>query len=103
MPHHRHRSASKEAVVIGGVSVEAIGLNLYGPIPVSAGAEQAAINNRTGLKTGATGYFPTHFYPLSAPLGWRDPGPKNHRICIGITRGHTMDKTDLGSGHGSTG
>ena len=54
LPHHRHRIASAEAVVIGGVGVEAIGLHLHRPIAVSAGAEQAAIHDRSGFKAGAT-------------------------------------------------
>ena len=54
LSHHRHRSAIAEAVVIGGVSVEAISLHLYRPIAISAGAEQTAIHDRTGFKAGAT-------------------------------------------------
>ena len=103
LPHYRHRRASAETVVVGGVGVEAIGLHLYRPIAISAGAEQAAINNRTGLEVGATRYFPTHVNPLSSSLGRRDPGPENHRIGVGITRGHAMNKTDWGSGHDSAG
>ena len=107
LPHHRNRIASTEAVVIGGVSVEAISLHLYRPITVSTGTEQAAIHDRTGLKAGATRYFPTHVNRLGSPLcsplgsllGWRNPGPEDHRIGVGITRGHAMGKTDRGSGH----
>ena len=78
LPHHRHHRARAEAVVIGYVGGKAIGLHLYSPVAASTGAEQTAINNRTGFKTGATRNFPTHVNRFSSPLGRRDPGPENH-------------------------
>ena len=102
LPHHRHRLTGDEAVVIGGVGVEAIGLRLHRPVAGCVGAERTAIHDCTGLKAGATRNLPTDINPPSSALRWCNPSPENHRVGIGIATGDTVGKTDERCGHGLT-
>ena len=94
LAHHRYRLTGNEAVVIGGVGVEAIGLRLHRPVAGCVGAERAAIHDCTGLKAGATRNLPTDINRPSSALRWCNPSPENHRVGIGVTTGDTVGKTE---------
>ena len=96
LPHHRHHIASTEAVVIGGVGAEAIGLRLYRPVAGGAGGEYTAIDDRAGLETGAARHLPVDIQQPGEAGGWCETGPEDHRIGVGIAGGYAVDKTQSG-------
>ena len=96
LAHARDPIPSPKSVEVGGVGPEACRFHLHGPVAGGTGGEAAAAVDGTRRKVSAAGDLPLHILRAHESIGGADPSPEDHRIGVGIARGDTVGKADVG-------